>query len=204
MKILFLKSLLLLTACTALPVSAQEQGPDLSTVKTNTLSLGWGAAFNGVGIGYERCLSRQKQLYLQTGFGFGYSSMDWVTYNAEAPEDQQWQWGDFRSYSYTVPAGVTYLMGKKRSKFELGAGITASYHHNVYEGLDKTENKFSSYLFGNVGWRWQARSGFLFRIGVSPLLSINKTTYWANSLTFGNDDDNRFAVAPYFSFGWAF
>ncbi len=202
-----LRSILLLTSCFALPLSAQEkQGLDLTTVKTNVLYLGWGAQFNGIGLGYERCLSHEQQLYLQTGFGFGYSSMSWFGVVPTASGEQQLQFGNLLSYSYTLPVGMTYLVGHRRSKLELGAGMATSYQHSVYKGLNETTNKVSANLFGHIGWRWQARSGFLFRIGLSPMYSLNKDNVWANAITFGDDDNSnkRFALSSYLSFGWAF
>lgn len=206
MKIL-LRNILLLMACLTLPLFAQkQQGLDLTTVKTNTLYIGWGSQFNGIGLGYERCLSHEHQLYLQTGFGFGYSSMTWIGSVPTASGEQQLQFGDLFSYSYTMPVGMTYLVGYRRSKFELGAGMATSYQHTLYKKLDETTNHVSANLFGHIGWRWQARSGFLFRVGLSPMYSLSKENVWTNAIIFGNDADssNRFALSSYLSFGWAF
>lgn len=93
-------------------------------------------------------------------------------------------------------------MGKRRSKLELGAGAAYSYEHLSAGGV-KEDSSFLNF-YCNVGWRWQARSGFLFRIGLSPVFATDKDNYWSNSITFGDEYDSRLALSLYIGIGWSF
>jgi hypothetical protein len=111
----------------------RENKKDKSPVcKRNSIFLEWGAASNGFGIGYEHRLSSKAQLYLRTGFGYGTAS-----------------YGD--NYILTLPLGATWLLGKRRSKLELGAGAAYSYEHLSAGGV-KEDSSFLNF-YGNVGWR---------------------------------------------------
>lgn len=192
----------------------QQQQPHLDVVApTHVLYLEWGAASNGLGIGYERRLLSDHQLYLRTGLGFGYSSSDSWTVVADPGTQSGTTAGGqlveykLKNYSYCVPVGVTYLVGRHRSKLETGMGISVLYEHETLKadgGMQSaSDNSWSANAFANVGWRWQARSGFLFRVGLSAVCALNKNTYWNDGVTFGDADD-RVAVAPYVGFGWSF
>ena len=169
------------------------------TAPDNTLFLELGPASNGIGVGYERRLLKSAQLYLRTGLGFGFSTDDALYQSAGS---NNWSQGDCHTYSYTVPVGATYLLWDHRSKLELGAGAAFTYQHSSVEGYNK-DDSFGANLYGNVGWRWQARSGFLLRMGLSPIYSLNKDNVWNNGVTIGNHD-KRCVLGFYLGLGWAF
>lgn len=165
----------------------------------NALFLEFGASSNGLGIGYERKLLKDEQLYLRTGLGYGYSDLD-VIYQPTGSE--QWYWGDGHTISYTLPVGATYLLRNHRSKLELGIGTALTYQHSSGDGGYK-DNEFTANVYCNVGWRWQARSGFLLRMGLSPVYSLNKDNVWNDGVTIGNHD-KRYVLGFYLGVGWAF
>ncbi|TFF34105.1 hypothetical protein [Mucilaginibacter psychrotolerans] len=104
---------------------------------------------------------------------------------------------------FTVPVVVNYLLGKKGKYFEVGAGITYfSVNSNTvfFKSSNNYENgtndiyygrKNNSGIFGslNFGYRYQpADGGFMFRGGVSPIITSEQfVPYW-----------------PYISFGYCF
>jgi hypothetical protein len=72
----------------------------------------------------------------------------------------------------TVPIIVSYLTGKNKNHFELGGGLLLGY---------KKEVSFSGTIFditSFIGYRYQSlNKGFLFRIGLTPFISLNNTNY---------------------------
>lgn len=65
----------------------------------------------------------------------------------------------------------------------------------------KSKNEFGYFFFGNIGYRHVAKSGFMFRVGITPTLNFggNNAVYCG----FG-DDYNKVSAIPYIGFGWAF
>jgi hypothetical protein len=65
----------------------------------------------------------------------------------------------------------------------------------------KSKNEFGYYFFGNIGYRHVAKSGFMFRVGVTPTLTFGgkHAVYCGFS-----DDYNKVSAIPYIGFGWAF
>lgn len=75
----------------------------------------------------------------------------------------------------TVPLTASYLVGKKRSKFEAGLGITPLIVdvEGVLDG-DNFIDEDGATVVGmlNIGYRFQAiNNGFLFRINWTPVVS---------------------------------
>lgn len=62
-----------------------------------------------------------------------------------------------------------YLKGKKRSFFELGAGISLYPHFNS----NHYQNDSPVSLHGAIGYRYQKKNGLLFRAGLYPFKRIN-------------------------------
>lgn len=113
---------------------------------------------------------------------------------------------------YGLTTGVNYLIGKRKSKLELGAGnqlrlissklAYASYLDVTGDISVQTKNKTQArdFLYMNIGYRHVSSHGFLFRCGLTPMVNITKG--WDDS----NDSYSKGAVffAPYVSFGKAF
>ena len=116
------------------------------------------------------------------------------------------------SMHYGLTTGVNYLIGKRKSKLELGAGnqlrlissklAYASYLDVTSDISVQTKNKTQvrDFLYLNIGYRHVSSHGFQFRCGITPMVNI--TNGWDDS----NDSYSKGAVffAPYVSFGKAF
>ena len=117
---------------------------------------------------------------------------------------------------FGVPLEVNYLIGKmeKRSKFEVGLGVNMGGHKREYwryigneqekgadmEYQDLRRNyalaktfSFTCFLFGTIGYRFQAWNGFQLRMGVNPSVGLSKY----------NTKDGVY-LNPYLSLGYAF
>lgn len=112
---------------------------------------------------------------------------------------------------FGIPLEANCLLGKRRSKFEVGIGANlgiytqkGSYWKYIYnadagaiqrvERATVSRTHFGYYLFTNIGYRYQRVIGFLFRVGISP------------SFHFGGSHGIRKTpfIYPYVSFGYTF
>jgi hypothetical protein len=84
---------------------------------------------------------------------------------------------------------VSYLSGSKTHHFEIGGGLLFGNEK------DQMESSPIFNLIGYIGYRAQSfiSRGFLFRIGLSPMVSLNQTNY-----------PDRFSISPGISFGYHF
>ena len=112
---------------------------------------------------------------------------------------------------YGLTTGMNYLIGKRKSRLELGLGnqlrlisskLVVAYMDKESDISIKSENKTQErdFLYMNVGYRYTSTHGFQFRCGVTPMINI--TNGWTTS-------DNTYSkgdvfLAPYVSFGKAF
>lgn len=116
---------------------------------------------------------------------------------------------DFKGVSF--PLEVNAIMGKRKSKFELGIGIVPSILNRVENGWEYNykENedgywefeviekfhKHGTHLnilgYMNIGYRYQRQSGFFMRVGFSFLMGDNSCSP-IDGLT----------CAPYIAFGY--
>lgn len=112
---------------------------------------------------------------------------------------------------YGLTTGMNYLIGKRKSRLELGLGnqlrlisskLVVAYMDKESDISIKSENKTQvrDFLYMNVGYRYTSTHGFQFRCGVTPMVNI--TNGWTDS----NDSYSKGALflAPYVSFGKAF
>ncbi len=106
-------------------------------------------------INYERNLN--SNLYGRFGFG------RWASTDLSG----------FESKLTTFPVLITYITDHEKHHFEIGGGFLFG---SIKEELSESEFifDFSSFL----GYRFQKTDkGFLFRIGLTPLISLNETNY---------------------------
>lgn len=172
----------------------------------NSVSLELGGAVNMVGGVYEHRFpvgssAGAPTLGFRTGLGFVYSeSMSMFAGSS-----------DLRGWS--VPLELNYLLGRRKNHLEVGAGVNLGLYNehveyseweyvgqdasgiNIYNAVPhrETRNSWGHLIYGNVGWRRQAASGFLIRAGISPSFNLG-----------GSHAISRAAFWPYLSFGWAF
>lgn len=152
--------------------------------KRQSVFLEWGCGSNGIGLNYEQRLKKDPRWGWRAGLSWGYSESSWFSLMSTSER------------AYTGSLGMNYLLGKGRSKLELGAGVNAGLynsHLKVESGFKAKENSFGYYAYGNIGYRYQAKSGFQFRAGWSPITGFGTK--------HGLDSD---AAIFYLSFGWAF
>ena len=112
---------------------------------------------------------------------------------------------------YGLTTGVNYLIGKRKSRLELGLGnqlrlisskLVATYMDKESDISIKSENKTQvrDLLYVNVGYRYTSTHGFQFRCGVTPMVNI--TNGWTASGDIYSKGD--VFLTPYVSFGKAF
>lgn len=186
-------TLLLLSVLT---VSAQEE-----IVRGKSVYLEVFGPSNYIGVNYDARFSKNSKWGYRVGFGFGYSS-------SSDPL------GDASTRAYSVPLGVNYFVGNNKHNLELGLGVNVGLYNNhdyIMEGIygndaagkpqllgvksvPTKETKFGMFGFGTVGYRYTAKKGFQFRIGVTP----------ARIIAADNIYDRKTVLMPYISFGKAF
>ena len=180
---------LLLNACFAMPSHAQG---------TRSVSLELFGVHNAVGVNYDARFRSSTALGYRVGLGYAYS------------EDYNFLHNTTCLHGVAVPLELNYLVGKKRSKLELGFGTSLGCYFVKYERYHSTFDPanggtfvawtepahdcgFGYFLFGDIGYRYQKPSGFIFRVGSTP------------SFNFGDRHGiDRFPLTPHLSFGWSF
>ncbi len=111
------------------------------------------------GINYERGLSRLGKQIFATSLGYGFSSS---------------KIGEFNEI--VIPIEVKLINGiDKKNHLEYGLGATYFYDSdrpdNVVNGVNVPQSKHRVVNFVRIGYRYTSNQGFLFRIGVTPLIS---------------------------------
>ena len=151
------------------------------------------------GINYDARFKKNSPWGYRAGLGFGYSKSNWFFGDAQSTR------------AYSIPLEVNYLLGRKKSKLELGVGINVGLYNDHYrityieptgdlanpytwKTIADSENKVSSFGFLNVGYRHTSTRGFQFRIGLTGALTLDKSRQSAHTVM----------AAPYISFGKAF
>lgn len=169
--------------------------------------------------------STQKSLYAEL---LGASNLIGVNYDSRFKPNSPWGYRVGLGYTYSknynmfsgsnslkgvdVPLEANYLLGKKRSKLELGLGLNLGYYTEKYDvwtlkkvseedGIpyytteyagEDSHSTWGYYFFGNIGYRYQPSHGFQFRAGISP------------SFNFGGKHAVTKSIFPYISFGYVF
>ena len=187
----------LLISCVAVAQSAMAQQAE-NTQKSMYLEL-FGAS-NIVGVNFDSRLKPNSPWGYRVGLGYTYSK----NYGLLS--------GSNSIRGVDVPIEANYLLGKKRSKLELGLGVNLGYYKEKYDTWDLKEigkedgityyesiykgedsrSLWGYYCFGNIGYRYQPSHGFQFRAGISP------------SFNLGGKHAVSKSVFPYISFGYVF
>lgn len=160
---------------------------------TRSISIEGLGAQNMLGVNYDARIKGNSGWGYRAGLGWSYGmSSDF--------------WGNEENTNgISAPLEVNNLLGKKNHHLELGAGISLGYYHqNITDAyVNQTtgeimtykhkENKFGYFLFGDIGYRYQRPSGFMFRAGISP------------SFNFGDKHGvSKSWCYPYIGLGWSF
>jgi len=88
---------------------------------------------------------------------------------------------DARAF-FLTPLGVTFLEGDEKNYFEGGLSWTHDYNtykSYIYEtdGSSKVDTYHDDYYFIYLGYRYHARSGFVFRASLTPAFSFRTDTH---------------------------
>jgi hypothetical protein len=81
---------------------------------------------------------------------------------------------DFYSQTGVFPLQAVMLLGSGHSKLEVAAGVTVAHEGSDDWDWDGTKAFFTGFF----GYRHQRPQGFLFRVGVIPLLWTNAKVPW--------------------------
>lgn len=153
------------------------------------------------GISYDARINPNSKWGYRTGLGYTYSQSS----------------SFFNDYSMiqgvSMPLEINYLAGKsKKHSLEVGLGVNLGIYkvkdrYTKYTTkqeddiivfipageVEENKVKFAYFIYSNVGYRYQANSGFLFRVGISP------------SFNFGDSHGiKKSPFIPYLSLGYSF
>ncbi len=149
-------------------------------------------ASNMIGISYDTRINSGSVFGYRVGISYFYGT----DYNSN------------KGHGISVPWEFNCLLGKRRSKFEIGAGINIGLYsieekymidsngnETIFEPLIEITRKqktFGYYIFSNIGYRYQRKNGFMFRVGVSPSFNFGDRCGISKSPV----------LYPYISFGY--
>ena len=148
--------------CCTLLLAVLSAAPSLAQ-GMRSLSLELVGVHNVVGVNYDARFRRSDVFGYRVGLGYAYS------------EDYNFLHNTTRLHGIAVPLEVNCLVGKKRSKLELGFGTSLGCYFEKYEILRSTFDPanggtyvgwtepahdcgFGYFLFGDIGYRYQKLS----------------------------------------------
>ena len=100
----------------------------------------------------------------------------------------------------TLPVGINYLIGKNKHFAELGLGVSFGSYQCTLRKEEKLfkKNITGSFLFLDMGYRYQPTKGVSVRLGLNPGLALN-------SKKTAREDNNTISrsavIYPYLSVG---
>jgi len=141
----------------------KNDSTSLRTGNKNTLFVELLGNAAAISINYDRIVLRKKNISLTVCIGAGMIPSNLIN---------QALHNSFKSnyVVYGIPISTNLFWGRRKSHFEIGAGLT--YHQGMY-GLGP--NKYSKTLFAvaRLGYRYQKENGgFFWKIGLTPLFAI--------------------------------
>jgi len=145
-------------------------------------------ASQGVGVNYDARFKKgvSDGFGWRAGLGFGYSySSTFVAFTIADDKIDTFN----QMFRLAVPLEVNYLLGKRNSKLETGAGVFFCLDRYTSDTGADPENDYGFSPYLSLGYRLVTSKGFLFRAGVLP------------SYHFGG---GSLSLYPYLGFGWAF
>lgn len=108
--------------------------------------------------------------------------------------------GPLKTRGVTLPVGINYLIGKNKHFAELGLGVSFGNYQCTFRKEEKLfkKNITGSFLFLDMGYRYQPAKGVSVRLGLNPGLALN-------SKKTAREDNNTISrsavIYPYLSVG---
>ena len=108
--------------------------------------------------------------------------------------------GPLKTRGVTLPVGINYLIGKNKHFAELGLGVSFGSYQCTFRKEEKLfkKNITGSFLFLDMGYRYQPTKGVSVRLGLNPGLALN-------SKKTAREDNNTISrsavIYPYLSVG---
>lgn len=108
--------------------------------------------------------------------------------------------GPLKTRGVTLPVGINYLIGKNKHFAELGLGVSFGSYQCTLRKEEKLfkKNLTGSFLFLDMGYRYQPTKGVSVRLGLNPGLALN-------SKKTAREDNNTISrsavIYPYLSVG---
>ena len=108
--------------------------------------------------------------------------------------------GPLKTRGVTLPVGINYLIGKNKHFAELGLGVSFGSYQWTFRKEEKLfkKNITGSFLFLDMGYRYQPTKGVSVRLGLNPGLALN-------SKKTAREDNNTISrsavIYPYLSVG---
>lgn len=216
---------MLLALC--LPLSVMAKDADSTRVKDRSVYLELLGASTMVGINYDARFNDHTRWGWRAGLGFAYTDQDGFYVGSTStrgwgvPIDINYLVGSrknnlelgiganvgiynihYNDYSFQKTDEATFnnvtLNGGSGVAWKVSTGD--GQYYLVYRN-NKSKNRFGYYLFGDVGYRHVANSGFLFRVGLSPSYNFGDKHAVCRGIT---DGFHKFAMSIYLGFGWVF
>ena len=100
----------------------------------------------------------------------------------------------------TLPVGINYLIGKNKHFAELGLGVSFGSYQCTLRKEEKLfkKNLTGSFLFLDMGYRYQPAKGVSVRLGLNPGLALN---YKETAKENDNTITRSAVIYPYVSVG---
>ena len=100
----------------------------------------------------------------------------------------------------TLPVGINYLIGKNNHFAELGLGVSFGSYQCTLRKEEKLfkKNLTGSFLFLDMGYRYQPAKGVSVRLGLNPGLALN---YKETAKENDNTITRSAVIYPYVSVG---
>lgn len=160
------KTIFLLVLCLlgAMAVQAQER-------TEHSISIEALGVHNIVGINFDSRFKGNHGFGFRVGVGYAQGKGEHIYFSPS---------GD-RTQGVAFPLEINYLLGKNDHKLELGVGTSLGYYGERIEFttigghqyMPVTNKGFGYFVFGNIGYRLQTKSGLMIRIGWSPSINFD-------------------------------
>ena len=178
---------LLLAMCLLGGLAAQAQEGTERSISIEALGV-----HNIVGVNFDSRFKGNHGFGFRVGVGYAQGKGEHIYISPSGTKTQ----------GFAFPLEINYLLGKNDQKLELGLGTSLGYYGERIEFptigghqyMPVTNRGFGYFVFGNIGYRLQTKSGLMIRTG------------WAPSINFDDGGTHylhrRLLTSLYISVGW--